>query len=330
MRKLINKIKLFFIGLFFGLKSADLTLLHQKDNNGEDNDIDQQMKVDNVMSDFLQEQETQKVIETRDAYYRLLFEADNYTVKIKYDENGDVVGYESYRNNGKWIKVPDIIDTNDGLKVKVIQDNEIIQKESSLIVSPNSVTTPLLDAIYKDLLSKNLNDYLMLLELDYGDETPKYRLDKYTKKIVVKGEPDNCVVELYVGKYQEQFNKVHALFLSEIDRMKNVEGYRSDICYINRIGFITNGRAWGASPAAVFSFKDIKYDGIREYDGNYILSFKCTAIKFGENVGEKYRTKELDEKYKNKAQKNDVISMDAAAYGLEKTRLTIDNDTKIQ
>ena len=76
MRKLIYKIKLFFVGLFYGLKSADVTMLHQDDNDGDESKIDQQMKIDNVMSDFLNEQETQRVIETRDAYYRLMFEYD--------------------------------------------------------------------------------------------------------------------------------------------------------------------------------------------------------------------------------------------------------------
>lgn len=319
MKKLIGKIKLFFVGLFYGLRSADITILQQKNDSDNDTDIDHELDVNNVMSDFLKEQQTQRVIETRDAYYRLLFEADNYNVKVKYDENGDVVGYESYRNNGKWIKVPDTIDNSDGLKVRVIQDNEIIQKEGNIIINPNSITTPLLKEIYTDLLSKNLNDYLMLLELDYGQETPKYRLDKYVKKIVVKGKPEDCIVELYVSKYQEQYNKVHALFLSEIDRIRNVNGYKSDIFDIERMGFITNGRAWGSSPAAVFSFGNIKYDGIREFDGNYILRFKCSAIKFGENVGEKYRTKELDKKYAKKAQKSNIFNADAA--------VNIDNDT---
>ena len=61
MKRLINKIKLFFVGLFYGLKSADVTMLHQDDNDGDESKIDQQMKIDNVMSDFLNEQETQRV-----------------------------------------------------------------------------------------------------------------------------------------------------------------------------------------------------------------------------------------------------------------------------
>lgn len=290
-----------------------MTIIQQKNSEKDENVIDHELDINNVMQDFLNERETQKVIETRDAYYRLLFEADNYSVAMTFDENGDLTGAKSYRNNGKWIKPPDTIDTSDGLNVKVIQDNEAIQKEGNIIIGENYETKSLLKQIYNDLMSKSPNDYLMLLELDYGQEIPKYRLDKYVKKIVVKGESNNCVVELYISKYQEPYNKVHALFLSEIDRIKKVNGYKSDIFDIERMGFITNGRAWGCSPAAVFSFKDIKYCGIREYDGNYILSFNCVAIKFGNNVGEKYRTKELDKKYAKKEQKNRIISIDAVS-----------------
>lgn len=328
MKKLFYKVKLFFVGLFYGMKSADITLLHQNDNDSDNENIDHHLEIDNVMSDFLNEQETQRVIETRDAYYRLLFEADKYSVSMEFDENGELKSAKAKRNNGKWITPPsDVVDMSDGLKVIVIQENEYIMKEGNLIVDPNSITSSLMGEIYKDLESKNPNDYLTLIELDYGKETPRYRLDKYIKKIVVKNDEkstSDCAVEFYVSKYQEQFNKVHALFLSELDRIKNNDIYKSDIFDIERIGFITNGRAWGSSPAAVFSFKDIKYNGIHEFDGNYILSFVCTPIKLGENVGEKYKTKELDEKYAKKAQKNKLIDINAVVIPKE----PIDNNNE--
>ena len=321
--KLTNKIKLFLIGLFYGLKSADVTMLHQDDNNEDDTNINQQMKIDNVMNDFLQEQETQKVIETRDAYYRLLFEADKYTVKMTFNDEGELTGAKAYRNNGKWVKAPDNIDTEDKLRVRVIQDNEAIPKEGNIIVPLVGDYDPTASASYKkmteeikkDLLKRNPNEeYVMLLDLDYGDFKPRYRLDKYVKRMVVKGEDLNDItLEFYVSIYQEQFNKIHALFLSEIDRIKKNEKYKSDILEFSKAGFVTNGRAWGASPGAVFSYEDIKFNGIREYDGNYILSFKCKAIKDGENIGEKYRTKELDEKYEQKAPKHEFNTYDVDA-----------------
>lgn len=350
MKKLINKIKLFFIGLFYGLKSADVTMLHQDDNDGDESKIDQQMKVDNLMNDFLQERETQRVIETRDAYYRLLFEADKYSVKMEFDENGELTSASSYRNNGKWVTPPDIIDLSDGLKVIVIQENEKIQKEGSIIVgqsifddkTPKNVRR-IYNDIYKELSEKNIQDFLTLIEIDYGEMAPRYPLNKFVKKMAVKEYGDKVKLELYLSKYQEQYNKLHALFLSELNRMLTIPGYKSDITEFNRIGFVTNGRAWGASPAAVFSFDDIHYESIHEFDGNYVLSFICHPIKCGENVGEKYRTKELDEKYAAKAKKDspnsNTYSFDAgvSAYNkehtpinLETTELILDNGEKNQ
>ena len=324
MRKLIYKIKLFFVGLFYGLKSADVTMLHQDDNDGDESKIDQQMKIDNVMSDFLNEQETQRVIETRDAYYRLLFEADKYSVDMQFNEEGELTGAKAYRNNGKWITPPDTIDTSDGLKVRVIQENECIPKESHVLISPEYAQTKhIYQTMYKELMSKSINDYIMLIELDYGDITPKYPAHKFLKKIVVKGKPEETYLDLYFGKYQEQFNKLHALFLSELNRIMTIDGYKSDITEIKRLGFVTNGRAWGASPAAVFSFKDIEYESMHEFDGNFIMRFKCKTIKDGENVGEKFHTKELDEKYAVKAKKDngksDTYSFDAAVENMNNT-----------
>jgi hypothetical protein len=122
MKKLFYKVKLFFVGLFYGMKSADITLLHQNDNDSDNENIDHQLEIDSVMSDFLNEHETQRVIETRDAYYRLLFEADKYSVSMEFDENGELKSAKAKRNNGKWITPPnDVVDMSDGLKVIVIQ-----------------------------------------------------------------------------------------------------------------------------------------------------------------------------------------------------------------
>ena len=102
-----------------------------------------------------------------------------------------------------------------------------------------------------------------------------------------------------------------------------IEGYKSDITDIKRIGFVTNGRAWGASPAAVFSFEDLKFESMHEFDGNFIMRFKCRTIKDGENAGEKFHTKELDEKYAVKARKDNkdsnTYSFDAAIENMNKT-----------
>lgn len=306
-----KKLHMFFIGLFYGLRGADATMLTQSDSS-DGVSIDHQLHVGGVMDDFLQEKETQQVKEVRDAYYRLLFEADKFSVVLTLDKDGELTGARSYRNNGKWIKPPkDVVDLSDGMKVRVIQNNEIIPKESNLLLNPYFRDTA---SIYEELLKKNPLDYLVLLELDYGEQTPRFQLAKYVKKMVIKNYPDGnrAKLELYVSKYQEQFNQMHIIFLNELRKVREVENYKTDLFSFNRAGFVTNGRAWGSSPAAVFSYQNFTYLGMTEFDGNYVISFDCDIINDGTNVGEKYRTKELDEKYATKAPKSDSVDIFAA------------------
>lgn len=306
-RSLYRDIRLFFNGIAYGMKGADEVISQSASYGSNDTEVNHQLHIGGVLDEMLQGKETQQVKETRDAYYRILFEADNFSVDMSFDEEGELKSAKSYRNRGKWIKPADgIVDMSDGLKVRVIQDNDKISKESNLSLSELGDN----ETIYKYLMSQNQNDYLSLLTIDREDITPRFFLEKYVTKMAVKNLDDKrAKIELYLSQYQEQYNKVHALFLNEIHNVKDLPGYESEIFEMKRLGFITNGKAWGSSQAAIFSYENIEFKEIKSFDGSFIIVLNGDIIKDGENVGAKYRTKELDQKYDTNAPKSDTIDI---------------------
>jgi hypothetical protein len=95
LKTIKTKIEIFWHSLFRGLASAD-TIINAPVGSENSIEIVQQQKIGGVMDDLLEQKETQRVIETRDKYYRVLKEADKWdTSSIKIigeDERGHSLG----------------------------------------------------------------------------------------------------------------------------------------------------------------------------------------------------------------------------------------------
>jgi hypothetical protein len=59
----------------------------------------------------------------------------------------------------------------------------------------------------------------------------------------------------------------------------------------------------------LFKYDDIKFIGADIFDGNFVLSFDCNVVENGKYLAEKFKTKELDEKYSEEKEKQDVIDI---------------------
>ncbi len=132
---------------------------------------------------------------------------------------------------------------------------------------------------------------------------PKFELESYTKKLNIRKINDSeRLLEFCVSIYPDEYDRKSRLFLSEVKRaIKNPRV--SDMLDIEGIGFTTY-KAIGVKDFHQYQYKITSFDKIIEFNGNYVIKFKADVIVDGEYLLEKYRLKELDEKYKNKNSKH--------------------------
>ena len=77
----------------------------------------------------------------------------------------------------------------------------------------------------------------------------------------------------------------------------------TNILYIDNIGFVSY-KTIGVNDFRVFEYKVIEFDKVVEFDGYFVIKFKCEVTTNGEYLLEKYREVDLDNKYEKKERKN--------------------------
>ena len=292
--------------LFHGMSGAEKAILSPK---SDDNQIGvvQQIGGGGVFADMLEEKETQQVVEMRDKYYRVYKESDNYDTStitiVSEDENGVVFGNTNglkKKTKGDFIKHPPVYNPNN-LQLRTIQDNKHIEKKKSLLSINESS-----DSINE--LIATANDFDVTLTIERDGITPRFFLEKYTKKIVVFENNDRAIVDLYIPSEASMFGKIDAMLIANLHRMKDEKTLKSDLTDI--IGFEWySDKAWNTGDVCLFKYDDIKFIGIDIFDGSFVLSFDCNIVENGRYLAEKFITKELDEKYATEAAKSDVIDI---------------------
>jgi hypothetical protein len=246
------------------------TMKHQRVNQGS------------LMDDLKQGVITVEVENLRWRMYKMLGAAESS------NKTYEVTGYDE--DDNPIIKVNDRLDNSHVLsKVKLSDDYNY---NLELLVYNNPITNSVLDAMY-DIDTKR--------ELPINIERsfiPKFYIENYVKKLHVRNIDDkNKLIELYISKYIDEYDKKTNLLISEIK--KSLNGKLSNIFEIDEINFITY-KSVGCSDFNGFEYKVNSIDCLIEYDGYYIIKYKCEVIKEREYLLEKYRLEELDEKYVNK------------------------------
>ena len=314
MKKFFQKIRtsivLFFHGIFWGLRSADLTI--QSQTNGDGEEINHKLEVGgNVYDDMLQEKETQRVQETRDAAYRVYREADKYEVQLSgmredganFDDEDSVLTAKATKKASVDKPKTPVYETN-GYKTILVQnakeyENDIVtkQKEAETGQVIDDVSTLIFEVKYKDSL------------------TPRFRVERYIQKLVLKESKEGKLrMNLYFSQYARQFVKRDSLFVAELSSI--FAGKRhSDILELESISFISD-KAFGIEDLHRITLTKIQYVEIVVFDGSFVIEFDCEKDDL--DVVAKYRTKELDEKYAIMAPKHDAVDIGAWQRKIEK------------
>ena len=312
LKKIKNDAKLAWHSLFYGLRAADSVM--QSQTSGEDGvEINDQVKPSGPYADMLENKVTKEVEEVRDKMYRVYREADKYkfdkdTMTLVEEEiineKGEKETVLTFKGELKKKSKEDFMKhapvyEKDGFKLRVIQEVKHYSKTSS----------------FDNYVAKGIYDYDSSLTLD-RDFIPRFELEKFTKRVVVRNsENENATraeVDLYLPAEASQFGKIDAILIANLHRMMYEKNYRSDITDFKSISWYTD-HAWNCDDMYEFVYDDPKLVDINIFDGSFVLTFDCNIVKNGVDIVEKYKTKELDEKYKYQLPKDNGVGLMAAS-----------------
>ena len=308
--KILNKFKgnlqLFWHSLFRGMAAAD-TVINAPVGGENASEIVQQMKAGGVFDDMLQQKETQQVKEMRDKYYRILREADKWDASnitiVSEDEDGVTFGnIDSVRKKTKtdFMKHSPVLNIGD-YPLRTIQDNKCFQKKSNLASGFNAVFDP-------EMTPNGLTDYDTTITIERDGITPRFFLEKYAKKVVVRNNGSRAFVDLYFSIYASQFSKVDAILVSNLYKIFEEKNFRSDLTDFVSIEWYSD-KAWNSEDVCHFKYDDMNFVDINVFDGNFVLTFDCNIVKNGVDLAEKFKTKELDEKYEKEEAKHEAVDI---------------------
>jgi hypothetical protein len=119
-------------------------------------------------------------------------------------------------------------------------------------------------------------------------ELPNFNIENFTLKLNIRtiNETDK-LLEFYVSKYPDEYNRTSRLFISEINKIIN-DDIKSSMLNFESVNFIT--------------YKTLGADDFLD-NGYYIIKFISKIKIDGNNILENYRVDELDKKYNKKEKK---------------------------
>lgn len=280
MKKLWLKIKDIINGLFWGLKITEENVL-KPSGVGElsGTEINQQVHSNRLSTALLAGKETQQVRELRYRTYLIDREAKKYKYYSPYlaEKNDEI-------QDSKFVYYAN----DEGYDLVTIQAN-----------------FPLVEGVLDGLKQVggrgDRTEYWITIEREFGF-MPRYRLEEYTKRIVVRRKKEeSAVVDIYVTKYPDDKEFKSKGFVREIEGVRD-NGIRSDVLDINTLSFATL-HAYGVPDMLMYKFDKMFFRGISEYDGNYVISYDAHIMLDGIDLTNEFYCREMEEKYENHEKK---------------------------
>ncbi len=308
LKKFGRNLRLGIASLFYGMKGANDTIINPATTSSSEEVNQKQELKGNVFSEMLQEQETQQVQETRDAYYRAYREADKYSVQISgIGEDGEIAGDLSAVAVKKTVfekpRIP-VYETK-GYRPRIVQNAKDYE---------NDEETKFEEAIKGEAID---NKDTFIYSIKYKDGIlPRFYVEKYITKLVVKENSKGKIkLDLYFSMYARQFVKRDSLFIAELNGIYNNTKTISVISDIEELSFVSD-KAFGIENLHKITFSNIKYKKAVIFDGCFVLEFDANMTD--EDITAKYHMDSLDEKYKNKAPKKQTTDINAITRRIEK------------
>lgn len=259
---------------------------------------------------------TQEVKDLRWRMYKVLEASAKVSAKVVGDLDSGEYEIETYISEGTDVILNKVkLDSSDDYKLEMVVDGEAITKGREEALNADAIDTTLAtesiideDGNERKTLGVISNEDNEHHDIEYPikvdrEDTPKFYIEKYTKKLNVRViDETHRLVEFYISKYPSEYNRNTYLLVSELKRAM-VNPRSTNILYIDNIGFVTY-KTIGVNDFRVFEYKVVEFDKIVEFDGYFVIKFKCEVTTNGEYLLEKYREADLDNKYEKKERKN--------------------------
>jgi hypothetical protein len=240
---------------------------------------------------------TQEVKNLRWRTYKILKETQAAEIIFNgVDENGLPI-YTIVKKNPKKGLSKIKIDSFDDYKLELVVDNNEI---------PNSIT----EAI-NDLLKDGIISGAEYFATNKGDNPikikratmPRFCIERYTKKLNIrKINKKKKLLEFFINKYTNEYNANANLFLKEINKLIKNGPDNLNFLELDEVSFISNNTI-GANDFLTYSYGNISFDKVIEFNGYYVIKFFADVINDGEDILSKYIEPELEKKYSNKESK---------------------------
>ena len=270
-KNIYEKARLFTHAFFYGMRKTEDDFLTQKGGAVGDSGIHKEVHENRVSKALLKGEITQEVVDLRYRTYVIERASKGYEY------------FSPFLTQKKTEKTIDDLhcDLSDGMEPVLVQPNHALSESVS-------------DALERlDSNDRKQVQYYINIDRMY---TPRYRIEEYTKRLVVKkGADDNhATLDFYVSKYIDRDDFKSAAFVHEVERIKD-KGQRSDITRFGGVSFMTS-HAWNCPDMYSFSFVECEFVGCLEFDGSYILRFSARIKDGGTDQTEQYYSERMAKK----------------------------------
>ena len=297
-KKIKQKIFSFWLYFFKGLHQADRAAFGTKEEGLNSGAADEEKnEVNSVWADLLKGEITQAVKELR---YETAH-VDREAKKYKSDGGGRV----SKRNTIFDYKGD--AENSENYKIAIVQDNIHDINTVGEVVAENKNEKKYFFKFGQNFVPRyRLDEYIqkvVVKEIDKGEN--KYQIDLYTQDIKEEEKKNSFKKELYDllenndGKDFEdrdnyiQYSRTHKLFNAELERVYKGDR-KSEIIDFNSFSFTTFQNTFGSDDGITYEYKDIVL-----YHGFYILKFECTLRTKKDSIDAVY-DEIAERKFKNK------------------------------
>lgn len=278
----MNKLKKILLniwyGLPFGLKAADTEIMGNKSADDGDTTIQQEVSDQRVAKHLLKGEVTQEVEELRYRTYKVAGESENY----------------EYLGNGVAVK-------SDKPKPVGEKTKYVFSQENSIVC--NSITEEL----------KHIDDYgdeKYTFEFTY-DGIVRFKIEQFATSVDVYLDKKEGIFKttFHFEKQPNPYNAKSKPFINELERLsKTISEYeikRSEIASTLITFSFSTYKAKNEVNFVNYAFIDgAKFEGISETDTEYLVTYTWKAcMRVPLNLENKYYSKTMDEKYKNKERK---------------------------
>jgi len=278
----MNKIKKILLniwyGLPFGLKAADTEIMGNKSADDGGTTIQQEVSDQRVAKHLLKGEVTQEVEELRYRTYKVAGESENY----------------EYLGNGVAIKSDKPKPVGEKTKYVFSQENTIVC---------NSITEEL-----KHL--DNYGDERYTFEFTY-DGIVRFKIEQFATSVDVYLDKKDGIFKttFHFEKQPNPYNAKSKPFINELEKLTKItseyEIKRNEIASTLLTFSFSTYKAKNEVNFVNYAFIDgAKFEGISETDTEYLVTYVWKAcMRVPLNLENKYYSKTMDEKYKNKERK---------------------------